>query len=153
MRRLDHLGVVVDGSGQQRTQPRAVGRVFYVWLSVFNLFVVSVFWSLCADVARPEQGRRLFGPIAAGGTAGALVGPMLTRTLVEHIDIAALILIAVALLEGAVWCAFALDRAARRMPAAETPATAAAPVGGDGLVSRLVDRATGINPVARAIVF
>lgn len=116
--------------------PIVVGRVFYVWLSVFNLFVVSVFWSLCADVARPEQGRRLFGPIAAGGTAGALAGPMITRTLVEHIDIAALILIAVALLEAAVWCAFALDRAAKRMPAAETPATAAAPVGGsswDGL--------------------
>lgn len=116
--------------------PIVVGRVFYVWLSVFNLFVVSVFWSLCADVARPEQGRRLFGPIAAGGTAGALVGPIVTRTLVEHVGLPVLLLIAVALLEVAVWCAYGLDRAARKMPAAETPATAAAPIGGsawDGL--------------------
>lgn len=110
--------------------PIVVGRVFYVWLSVFNLFVVSVFWSLCADVARPEQGRRLFGPIAAGGTAGALVGPILTRTLVHHVGPAVLLLIAVALLEIAVWCSHGLDRAAKRMPAAETPAKAAAPVGG-----------------------
>ena len=114
-------------------EPIVVGRIFYVWLSVFNLFVVSVFWSLCADVARPEQGRRLFGPIAAGGTAGALVGPILTRTLVEHVGHAALLLISVALLEAAVWCAHGLDRAARAMPAAETPAKAAAPVGGTSM--------------------
>jgi AAA family ATP:ADP antiporter len=114
--------------------PLEVGRVFYVWLSVFNLFVVSVFWSLCADVARPEQGRRLFGPIAAGGTAGALVGPILTRTLVEHVGHAALLLISVALLEAAVWCAYGLDRAARAMPAADVPAkAAAAPVGGTSM--------------------
>jgi len=113
--------------------PLAVGRVFYVWLSVFNLFVVSVFWSLCADVARPEQGRRLFGPIAAGGTAGALAGPILTRTLVEHVGLPVLMLVAVALLEIAVWCAFALDRAARRMPAPTATPTedhAARPIGG-----------------------
>ena len=131
--------------------PLAVGRVFYVWLSVFNLFVVSVFWSLCADVARPEQGRRLFGPIAAGGTAGALVGPILTRTLVEHVGLAVLMLVAVALLEAAVWCAFALDRAARRMPAAEpsAAATAAQPIGGtswDGLDR--ISRSTYLSGIA-----
>lgn len=112
-------------------EPLFVGRVFYVWLSVFNLFVVSVFWSLCADIARPEQGRRLFGPIAAGGTAGALVGPILTRTLVHHVGLAVLMLIAVALLEAAVWCAYAIDRVAPRMQPAE-----AKPIGGsswDGL--------------------
>jgi AAA family ATP:ADP antiporter len=100
-----------------------VGRVFYVWLSVFNLFVVSVFWSLCADIARPEQGRRLFGPIAAGGTAGALVGPILTRTLVHHVGLAVLMLIAVALLEAAVWCAHAIDRVAPRLKPAEAETT------------------------------
>jgi AAA family ATP:ADP antiporter len=114
--------------------PLVVGKVFYVWLSVFNLFVVSVFWSLCADVARPEQGRRLFGPIAAGGTAGALAGPFLTRVLVEHLDLAGLMLVSVGFLEVAVWCVRGLDRAALAMPASETPAAVAArPIGGDAL--------------------
>ena len=51
--------------------PEWIARVFFVWLSVFNLFVVSVFWSLMADVFAPEQGKRLFGVIAAGGSTGA----------------------------------------------------------------------------------
>ena len=51
---------------------------FFVWLSVFNLFVVSVFWSFMADLWSAAQARRLFGFIAAGGSAGALVGPSLT---------------------------------------------------------------------------
>ncbi|MBD0316004.1 MAG: MFS transporter, partial [Nitrospiraceae bacterium] len=55
--------------------PEWVARVFFVWLSVFNLFVVSVFWSLMADVFTPEQGARLFSVIAAGGSAGAILGP------------------------------------------------------------------------------
>src|SRR5262245_39206826 len=45
-----------------------IGRVFFIWASIFNLFVVSVFWSLLADVFRPGQGKRLFGVIAVGGT-------------------------------------------------------------------------------------
>lgn len=98
-------------------RPVAVGKVFYVWVSVFNLFVVSVFWSVCADLARPEQGRRLFGPIAAGGTAGALAGPFLTRTLVAHVEPAALLLVSAGLLEAAVWAARALDHAGRRLAA------------------------------------
>ncbi len=60
-----------------------MGRVFFVWLSVFNLFVVSVFWSFMADIYTKEQGRRLFGVISAGGSAGALVGPLLTSQLVR----------------------------------------------------------------------
>ncbi len=137
---------------QYDVAPIAVGRVFYVWLSVFNLFVVSVFWSLCADVARPEQGRRLFGPIAAGGTVGALAGPALTRFLVAHVGPAALMLISVALLELAVWCARAMDRAARAMPAASTATDASAaarPVGGHpfgGIAG--VERSTYLSGVA-----
>src|SRR5512141_3064983 len=52
-----------------------VARVFFVWISVFNLFAVSVFWSFMADLFASEQGKRLFGFIAAGGSAGALLGP------------------------------------------------------------------------------
>jgi AAA family ATP:ADP antiporter len=53
-------------------------RAFFIWLSVFNLFVVSVFWSFMADLFTNEQARRLFGFIAAGGSAGAIAGPSLT---------------------------------------------------------------------------
>src|SRR6056297_208447 len=51
-----------------------VARAFFIWTSVFNLFIVSVFWSFMADIFSNAQAKRLFGFIAAGGTAGALAG-------------------------------------------------------------------------------
>jgi AAA family ATP:ADP antiporter len=59
-----------------------IGRVFFVWVSVFNLYIVSVFWSFMADIYTRDQGRRLFGVISAGGSIGALVGPFMTGVLV-----------------------------------------------------------------------
>ncbi len=59
-----------------------VQRGFYVWLSVFNLFVVSIFWSFMADIFRPGQAQRLFGSIMAGGSLGAIAGPLMTANLV-----------------------------------------------------------------------
>ncbi|MBW8846899.1 MAG: MFS transporter [Burkholderiales bacterium] len=56
-----------------------LGYAFYVWLSVFNLFVVSVFWSLMTDVFSEDQGKRLFGMISMGGTLGAVVGAAVTE--------------------------------------------------------------------------
>jgi AAA family ATP:ADP antiporter len=82
--------------------PVVVGRVFYVWSSVFNIFVVSVFWSLLADLLGPATARRLYGPIAAGGTIGGLVGPLLTRLLVSTIDVSGVLLLSALLLEVAV---------------------------------------------------
>ncbi|HET9451069.1 MAG TPA: MFS transporter, partial [Aggregicoccus sp.] len=58
---------------EAQVAPRAVARSFYVWASVYNLFVVSVFWSFMADLFVSEQGKRLFGFIAAGGTVGLVV--------------------------------------------------------------------------------
>src|SRR4051794_9176422 len=58
-----------------------VARVFFVWVSVFNLFAVAVFWSFMADLFTAEQGKRLFGFIGAGGTAGAPLGPGITLPL------------------------------------------------------------------------
>ena len=58
--------------------PVIVARVFFVWVSVFNLFAVAVFWSFMADLFTAEQGKRLFGFIGAGGTAGGLLGPLIT---------------------------------------------------------------------------
>ncbi len=68
---------------RQETVPLAAARGFYVWVSVFNLFVVSVFWSFMTDIFSDAQARRLFPFIAAGGTCGALLGPTLTALLVE----------------------------------------------------------------------
>ena len=58
-----------------------VGRIFFIWVSVFNLFVVSVFWSFMTDVYRPGQGKRLFGLLAVGGTLGAISGASITLLL------------------------------------------------------------------------
>jgi AAA family ATP:ADP antiporter len=69
------LGGFLAALGVSGGEPGEVtGKVFYVWLSVFNLFAVAVFWSLLADVFTLEQGKRLFGFIGAGGTAGAIAG-------------------------------------------------------------------------------
>ncbi len=62
-----------------------VGTFFYVWISVLNLMLVSVFWSFLLEMFSAEQTKRLFGFIAAGGTFGALVGPLIARLLVDSI--------------------------------------------------------------------
>ena len=90
-----------------------VARAFFVWVSVFNLFVVTVFWGFMADLFRYEQGRRLFGFIAAGGTAGALAGPSLTATLAVPLGPVNLLLISVLLLECATQCVYRLLRTAQ----------------------------------------
>ena len=100
-----------------------VAWVFFVWISVFNLFAVSVFWSFMADLFAAEQGKRLFGFIAAGGSAGALAGPALAVGLAVPIGYMNLLIVAAILLELAVWCALRLERAAPRPAGApETPA-------------------------------
>jgi AAA family ATP:ADP antiporter len=88
---------------------QTVARVFFVWISVFNLFAVSVFWSFMADLFSSEQAKRLFGFIAAGGSAGALAGPTLTIALSHAIGVANLLIVAALLLEGAVFCAMRLE--------------------------------------------
>lgn len=82
--------------------PVTVGRVFYVWAAVFNIFVVSVFWSLLADLLGHATARRLYGPIAAGGTIGAIVGPALTKLLLDDIGVAGVLVMTALLLELAV---------------------------------------------------
>lgn len=82
-----------------------LARVYFVWVSVFNLLVVSAFWSVMADAFRSNEGKRLFGIVSAGGSAGAVAGPLLTALLVERVGIAPLFLVSIALLEGAVFFA------------------------------------------------
>ena len=68
--------------------------VFFVWISVFNLFVVSVFWSLMADLLDLGQATRLYGPVSLGGTLGAVTGPLLTAALVGRTGVPGLLLVA-----------------------------------------------------------
>jgi AAA family ATP:ADP antiporter len=94
-----------------------IARVFFVWVSVFNLFAVAVFWSFMADLFTAEQGKRLFGFVGAGGTAGALLGPLITIVLSRPLGPVHLLLMAAALLEAAVFCVHRLEGAATRQAA------------------------------------
>jgi AAA family ATP:ADP antiporter len=78
-------------------------RVFFVWTSVFNLFVISLFWSVMADLFDGGDARRLFGVIAVGGSVGAIVGPSLGGLLSWWVSPSVLPLVGVVLLELAVW--------------------------------------------------
>ena len=103
-----------------------VGRAFFVWLSVFNLFVVSVFWAFMADNWNTARAKRLFGFIAVGGTLGAIVGAGVTALLAAAAGPTNLLLVSVVLLEAAVQCA-------RRLRGSDAPAGAApdrGPIGG-----------------------
>jgi AAA family ATP:ADP antiporter len=93
-------------------EPVIVARVFFVWVSVFNLFAVAVFWSFMADLFSSEQGKRLFGFIGAGGTAGGLLGPAITIGLSVPLGPANLLLVAIVFLELAVFCVHRLERSA-----------------------------------------
>ena len=81
-----------------------IGRAFYIWVSVFNLFVVTLFWAFMTDVFNTEQAKRLFALISVGGSLGAIVGPIITVSLVRQLGAANLILLTAALLELGPWC-------------------------------------------------
>lgn len=101
-----------------------VARVFFVWISVFNLFAVSVFWSFMADLFASEQAKRLFGFIAAGGSAGALLGPALTVGLAVPLGPVNLLFVAALFLELAVLCARRLESVAASTGSASVAPTA-----------------------------
>ncbi|MBV8925452.1 MAG: MFS transporter, partial [Bradyrhizobium sp.] len=81
-----------------------IGRIFFIWTSVFNLFVVSIFWQMIVDVFTAEQGKRLFGFIAAGATLGAIAGSAFTVSTVEHMAPAYLMIGSAVMIEVAVFC-------------------------------------------------
>ncbi len=97
-----------------------VARGFFIWASVYNLFIVSVFWSFMADSFSTDQARRLFGIIAAGGTAGALTGPALTAVLVMALGPTNLLLISAAFLSLAVCCIYQIIDWRQSAPAAKS---------------------------------
>ncbi len=71
-----------------------IDKIFYLWVSVFSLFHISVFWSFMADTFNKEQAKRLFSVIAVGASAGALVGPLIPTLFAKHLGIEILMLIA-----------------------------------------------------------
>ncbi len=99
-----------------------VARAFFIWASVFNLFIVSVFWSFMADTFDAEQAKRLFGAIAAGGTVGAITGPIITAALVIHIGPTHLLLVSMLFLGLAMVCLNRLIHWRRDRPLPETAA-------------------------------
>lgn len=109
-----------------------IGRAFFVWVSVFNLFVVSVFWSFMADIFRNEQGKRLFGFIAVGGTVGAIAGSGLTATLAVTLGPVTLMLISVVLLELAVQCVLRLSKLSERFGELDGVTESASPLAEPG---------------------
>jgi ATP:ADP antiporter, AAA family len=85
-------------------------KAFFVWVSVFNLFVVSVFWSFMADLYDTGQARRLYGFIAAGGSAGAIAGPAITTLLAVPLGPVNLLLVSGAFLLAATGCIVRLSK-------------------------------------------
>ena len=107
-----------------------LGRIFFIWTSIFNLFVVSVFWALMVDVYDSEQSKRLFGFIAAGATLGGIAGSSITASLAKEVSPVYLLLISAALLEIAVFGVrrlSELSQALHRQPAMRSDQ---APIGG-----------------------
>lgn len=110
--------------------PKFTARAFYVWLSVFNLFVVSVFWSFMTDLFEEGQAKRLFPVIAAGGSLGAIAGSGLIQLLLAQIGHAGLMLMAAGFLGIAMICIRRLSRWSGDRAIA-TPATRGEAIGGN----------------------
>jgi ATP:ADP antiporter, AAA family len=107
-----------------------VGRAFFIWISVFNLFIVSVFWQLMVDIFSSEDGKRLFGFIAAGATIGAIVGSAVTASLARYVPVSLLLIGAVLLLEIAVLSVRRLSLQSGKLHTWPAQETADAPIGG-----------------------
>jgi ATP:ADP antiporter, AAA family len=89
------------------------GVTFFVWVAVFNLFAVTVFWSFMADIYTDIEARKLYGYIGAGGTLGGFLGPLITRTLVEKVGVANLLLVSVFFIVLCLLCILKLSQWAK----------------------------------------
>jgi AAA family ATP:ADP antiporter len=96
--------------------PVMTGHAFYIWAAVFNLFVVSVLWSLFADLLGFVIAKRVYGLIAAGGSLGSIFGPELTRSTVEYIGIPGVLFTSAVLLQIGILCIGRVKRLARALP-------------------------------------
>ena len=104
-------------------------KIFFVWLSVFNLFAVSVFWSFMSDLFDTPQAARLYGTIAAGGSCGALAGPLVAAVFSTAIGVKGLLILAAALLALMILCIHKLSNWSKAHPRAGDPQPGE-PIGG-----------------------
>ncbi|MCP1373446.1 NTP/NDP exchange transporter [Dyella lutea] len=101
---------------QDRLGARNLGVVFFVWVSVFNLFVVSLFWSFMADIFSSVEARKAFSLIALGGMGGAIFGPLLTKLLLQLIGVPPLLLVSALALGASLGLLLLLSARDRREP-------------------------------------
>lgn len=121
-----------------------IGYAFYVWLSVFNLFVISIFWAFLGDVFRTRESRRLFGFIGVGGTLGAITGAGLTGALIEAVGPAGMLLASAVALELATQAMLMLGRMRRaRLEETRIGGEAAAPLDNAAEAQAAADREPG----------
>jgi AAA family ATP:ADP antiporter len=109
------------------------GLAFILWITVFNLFAVAVFWSFMADIFSNAEARKYYGYIGAAGTIGAFLGPALTRTLVERVGIANMMLVSAALFSVCVICILKLRVWAVAREQERKQVSGEVPMGGDVL--------------------
>jgi ATP:ADP antiporter, AAA family len=128
----------------------ALAATFFIWLSVFNLFVVSLFWSNVSDVFSTEQAKRVYGYISAGGSAGALTGPAITATIAEHVSTSTLLALSATLLGCAAACMVAMRRLRKEEVVAPTEAR---PIGGSILAGiRLAWQVISLRGIAVLLI-
>lgn len=111
-----------------------IAQAFYIWASVYNLFIISVFWSFMADIFSHSQAKRLYGYIAAGGTIGAITGPALTLFLVKFTGPINLLILSALLLVGAIICVKKLNQwqlSLRKDKMTENTESMSIPMGGN----------------------
>jgi AAA family ATP:ADP antiporter len=101
-----------------------VAAAYYVWFSVANLFMISLFWSLMVDIFTPDQATRLFALIAAGGSIGAIGGPLLTRLLVSRLQLSGMLLVAAGGFLIVIVLVYRLMREKQRLCVAHAPVQA-----------------------------
>ncbi|KAF1695353.1 NTP/NDP exchange transporter [Pseudoxanthomonas daejeonensis] len=129
------------------------GLAFILWITVFNLFAVAVFWSFMADIYSNAEAKRYYGYIGAAGTLGAFLGPVLTRTLVERVGIANMMLVSAALLTVCVVCIARLRQYAVAREAERGLASGEKPMGGQILAGlKLVAREPLLRWLALLVV-
>jgi AAA family ATP:ADP antiporter len=112
-----------------------IARTYYVWVSVFNFFIVAVFWSLMADVFTREQAGRMFGFIAAGASTGGLVGPLVASRLALPLGTINLLLISATLLASSLFFMMRVIRWHRHFGSGARGAEVDTPLGGSVLAA------------------
>jgi AAA family ATP:ADP antiporter len=119
------------GFGMQGEFNPLLGKFFYVFISVLNLFLISMFWSFMLELFDKGQAKRVFGVIFAGGSAGALAGPFISDMTVGVIGHSGLLFLSASLFVGAILCQRLLLRIWSDRPAEAVPAAMDRPIGGN----------------------